>query len=448
MLWGYVIGADVGIKFYNGRFLGVYAYGNYPHITFFEADTNLNIIWKRTYTSADTTFRWGGSARVKGIYMDDNGYIYTIYVGRMPPYYFDYPVVLKFDTLGNLIWWKLYNWDNVETRFAYKIPSNLIKNGLIVGGAVYPEGWDTTWKSHMAVMKIDTSGGVVWAKTYGRDVRILGFAASVVPTDSIGSGYYLIGAESDLILGRLDANGNQIWFKKYISSDYIAPALNSTTIVGDKLIFGSGDGSAYNLIKIDTTGIPHMRKYIQPYTLVEADLDRWEWRGGYIYAQFRLVAFDTNFNLLRDTAINRARVLENLGGWYVARRSHLGGYTILKVNSSLQTCDDTITKEYIYTVSATMPSVIDYTDSLIIMDWTTRINTINIPFLEVLPDTITFEPYCSIKITENLKEPKSKTIEIYDVSGRLIYKGGKKPNLERGVYFIRRDGKVFKEIRR
>ncbi len=443
MLWAYSAPIFTTIVYYAGVLKGIYIYtdsSDYSsYITYFEADTDMNILFKRTYR-VDSLYRWG----VRNAYemlLDDLGNMYVITVMlRYTGSYNVSPVVIKFDSVGNLLWANMYYFypnDSCHSDWDAQMPAVLLKDGLLLGGQ---GDIGCNYLHDIILAKLDTSGNVIWAKLW-RD-RYSNFLASIVPSDSFGNSIYLIGTSDNVAIMKVDRNGNLLWMKIYDSPDYIDPGVDAAVLVGDKLIFGGKHTLGYySLIKIDTFGIPYMRKYVNNIRGSGEVRNGWVWMDGYILTLNPLIKFDTNLNLLVDSLVDVA-LYDIVSSWGVSV-----GRNLVKVRLEPfgESCAS-LPRQYIYTSTAPPLPIKDFTDSVLVYDY--DVNIINLPFVEVLPDTFSLTLECLVSVGEGGDiSVLDGEVEVYDVSGRLIYKGYSDGiSLKRGVYFLRKGKKVYKRI--
>ena len=156
--------------------------------------------------------------------------------------------LLKLDNNGSIVWQKTYGGSG------YVYPNSVQQTsdgGYILAGytkAFGAGGWDA-W-----VVKLDSSGGVTWQKTYGGtgsdyalDARQTSGGYIVAGmTNSYGTG------DSDAWILKLDENGGIVWQKTYggTGGDW-ANSVRETT--GGYIVAGSKNND-YWVLKIDTVG--------------------------------------------------------------------------------------------------------------------------------------------------------------------------------------------------
>jgi hypothetical protein len=123
--------------------------------------TNLagNIIWSKETALMDpipfTSITGGGA---QSVIEHNSGYFYSCgSAGQIGGYSFIY----KFNNLGDPVWQKMYQFDSLGFVLGslIELPNgNLLGAGLAQGYFGFPTG--------SALMELDTSGNIIWAKTY------------------------------------------------------------------------------------------------------------------------------------------------------------------------------------------------------------------------------------------------------------------------------------------
>lgn len=173
--------------------------------------------------------------------------------------------ILKLDSDGNIVWQKIYVTD--ETQKAHSIQQTVDElgepNGYIMAGTVWSPFNDAL------IVKFNLDGSIAWQKTY--DGGNHEGAKSIQQTfNQLGQpdGYivagnttaYLIGMyDSDVLVLRLDLDGNIIWQKTYVGEkDEWANFVKQTDeggfiVVGETYSFGAGNRDIWTL-KLDGNG--------------------------------------------------------------------------------------------------------------------------------------------------------------------------------------------------
>lgn len=229
--------------------------------------------WKKTIGSSTYDF-------VNSILQDANGdyvtvgYSYSTEGGR------DYWVV-KLDPSGNIIWEKLFGGSSVDTGNSISLSSD---GGYIIAGYTNSNDGDVTGNhgvSDFWIVKLDTSGDLVWQKTFGGSDSDVAFSVKAT-TDGgcIAAGYamsndgdvtghhgtYPGGTPFDYWVVKVDASGNLQWQKALGGSGQdIATSVQQTSEGGyvvtgyswsgndGDLTFNNGN-SDYWVVKLNPTG--------------------------------------------------------------------------------------------------------------------------------------------------------------------------------------------------
>ncbi|HVN48046.1 MAG TPA: FG-GAP-like repeat-containing protein [Bacteroidota bacterium] len=168
--------------------------------------------------------------------------------------------LLKMDSVGNIQWYKTYGTINNNDQGCQIIGDSC--GNVIVAGLTHvgPDDHD------VLVMKIDSAGNLLWAKRYPYSYNEN--AQGIIKARN--GDYLIIGdsnpggsTTSNVLLLRIDPNGNVKWVKLYSSSDFQRPYLWGNALVelsdGSMVMEGVvGTSSSTNvsgcLIKTDSLG--------------------------------------------------------------------------------------------------------------------------------------------------------------------------------------------------
>ncbi|MEX2714706.1 MAG: S8 family serine peptidase [Candidatus Sigynarchaeota archaeon] len=158
---------------------------------------------------------WGGSSIEYGYGVCGDGtYIYT--AGRTNSYgagEYDFALV-KWDTSGNVIWYR--TWGGTGTDYAWSVAVN--------GSAVYVGGYTTSYGAGLndfALVKWDTSGNFLWYRTWGGASDDYVYGVSIYANLIYLSGItYSYGAGGDLAFVTWDNNGVFQWYRTWGGSGY------------------------------------------------------------------------------------------------------------------------------------------------------------------------------------------------------------------------------------
>lgn len=226
---------------FDGEFIA--AANTSSGILIFKLDPGGNVLWAKAYGS-------GGGGTVEHILqLPEGGYIVSgITSGDI------WVIMLEED--GNVQWQKKYSG---EGRAFVCNTLETSDGGFIVAGS--NESFDSDYYD-IVVIRIDVNGDILWQKSYGGQDTDVGSGICEAPdggfivagiTWSFGAG------ERDLLVLRLDANGEVLWQKTYgesnteISEKIIRTSDNAVVIAAINYSSGGGLGS-YWVLKLDLHG--------------------------------------------------------------------------------------------------------------------------------------------------------------------------------------------------
>jgi uncharacterized delta-60 repeat protein len=191
----------------------------------------------------------------------DGGYIVVGYTNSFGAGSYD-AWILKLNSTGGVVWQKPYGWSDGD--YAYSIQQT-VDGGYIVAGMTYyvGAGAQDAW-----VLKLNSTGGVVWQKTYGGSTED---RANFIQQTADG-GYIVVGyttsfgtSGGDVWVLKLDSNGNVgpgypgTWQKTYggASADF-ANSIQQTED-GGYILTGTTDSISANdwdvwVLKLDSNG--------------------------------------------------------------------------------------------------------------------------------------------------------------------------------------------------
>jgi hypothetical protein len=162
--------------------------------------------------------------------------------------------IVKLDSAGNVEWAKTIG--GSDTDYAYSIMQSS-DGGYVVAGQTYSFGavcWD------MYVVKLDSAGNVEWAKTIGGSLNSCDGAQSII--QSSDGGYVVTGntssssSSSDLFVVKLDSSGNVMWAKVIGGTEWdsaysiIQSSDGGYVIAGSTNSFGAGAYPDIYIVKI------------------------------------------------------------------------------------------------------------------------------------------------------------------------------------------------------
>ncbi len=223
------------------------------HILLIKTDFLGNIKWAKTYSEKGRIFK---DERVFYVQKtNDEGFIVAGYT--YPSEFGRYDVLLiKMDTIGNIKWSKIYGGENLDIAH---LVQNTKDKGYILVGCTESFG---AGNKDILLIKIDGNGNIEWAKTYGGKKDEEGYFIQ----QTSDNGYIIVGyttsfgaGASDILLIRIDFNGNIKWAKTYGGKNYdYAFSVQHTPdegfiVVGYTESFGAGSKDIF-LIKTDADG--------------------------------------------------------------------------------------------------------------------------------------------------------------------------------------------------
>ncbi len=439
-----------------------------------KTDANGNVVWAKTY--GGTNDDWAYSVQQTS----DGGYIvagitYSFGVDSGDIF------LIKTDANGNVQWAKTYGGTRYERAYSVQQTSD---GGYIVAGYTESFGWSN---EAIFLIKTDTNGNVIWAKTYNEGTFNRAF--SVQQTSDGGyivAGWTYSWPYDYIFLIKTDANGNIIWSKTYRGTDDDwATSVQQTSdggyiVAGITSSFGAGWYDIF-LIKTDANG-----NIIWAKTYGGTDDDRaysvqQTSDGGYIVAGVNsfsasgdifLIKTDANGNIIWsktyggtywDGAFSVQQTSD--GGYIVAGGTGsfgMGGAFLVKTDASgnigscsiVQNASPTITTPSL-TLDTSSPSVPSVSPTVNSVSPTVTTPTPSVSS----PCPLSISEFC--QITSGIITPYKGGIKVrgsgefevkvYNVSGGVVksVKGKNEVKLElsRGVYFVEvvSGGKTIRE---
>jgi hypothetical protein len=164
--------------------------------------------------------------------------------------------VVKLDSSGNVVWTKTIGGSSDDKAWSIIQSSD---GGYVVAGYTRSFG---AGLDDMYVVKLDSSGNVVWTKTIGGSSD--DWAISI--TQSSDGGYVVAGrtesfgsGDEDIFVVKLDSSGNIVWTKTIGGSgtDRASSIIQSSdggyVVAGETYSFGAGWADFY-VVKLDSSG--------------------------------------------------------------------------------------------------------------------------------------------------------------------------------------------------
>jgi hypothetical protein len=165
-------------------------------------------------------------------------------------------LIIKLDASGNFSWQKTYGGSGLEVAWSIQ---QTFDGGSVVAGRTYSFGQGM---ADILVMKLDEDGNIIWQKAYGGSNDDIAYSIQQTSdngyivagiTKSYGSGNW------DGLMLKLDLNGNVVWQKTYGGSNGdLALSVNQTSdsgyiVAGYTRSFGAGSYDFW-VLKLDSAG--------------------------------------------------------------------------------------------------------------------------------------------------------------------------------------------------
>jgi uncharacterized delta-60 repeat protein len=193
---GYIVAGDTNSYGTGGRDIWV-----------LKLSSSGSIIWQKTYGGGN----WEGTASI--FQTSDSGYIVAGYTGSFGIGWDDI-LIIKLDYNGNIMWQKTYGGANYDHADSVQQTDD---GGYIVAGQTQSFGAGNT---DIWILKLSNTGNIIWQKTYGggNDEGI-----GILSIQQTSDGSYIVtghtesfGAGSrDMWIFKLNSSGNILWQKTY-----------------------------------------------------------------------------------------------------------------------------------------------------------------------------------------------------------------------------------------
>ncbi|MEO0211418.1 MAG: hypothetical protein ABIN66_06140, partial [candidate division WOR-3 bacterium] len=164
-------------------------------------------------------------------------------------------LVLKLDASGNLIWAKTFGGTSADSAFSL---AQTVDGGYIVAGVTYSFG---AGRSDILVIKLNSLGNLSWARTIGG----LGSERAYSILQNPDTSYILAGrtnshdtTNTNYLVVKLSSSGGLIWAKTYGDTVWenahsIARTSDGGYVIAGRRVAGSGPGDCL-IIKLGSAG--------------------------------------------------------------------------------------------------------------------------------------------------------------------------------------------------
>lgn len=227
-------------------------------------------------------------------------------------------------------WVKTYGGSGYDSGYAVQQTSDC---GYVVAGRSFSFRFDGD--DDILILKLDADGNIVWQKTYGVSSSGFDFVSGIKQT---ADGGYIVGGYSEsfgangynIFIFKLDSNGNIIWQKLYVGSsgDYVKSIQQTAdggyVVAGYTFSFSPGVSKIF-VIKLDSNGNTSWQKIYGGTDMAHCSIQQTA-EGGYIVG-----GESSDYNLLVFKLDNNGNVI-----W---QKKYVGSNGSSSANSIQQTVD-------------------------------------------------------------------------------------------------------------
>ncbi|MHA1979247.1 MAG: hypothetical protein ACW98I_20260 [Candidatus Hodarchaeales archaeon] len=209
---------------------------------------------EESYFSVDWETTFGGNANEvvrTVIKTDDNGYIAAGRTESSGAGDSD-AFIVKLDASGNLLWNKTFG--GVDFEAIREISDTTDGNFILTGETgSFGAGEKDLW-----LLKIDTDGNLLWNKTFGLADADWGTALVRSGDNIFVTGFYhpILGATGELLLLKIDQDGNFLWNKTY----GFGRGFDIITVDNNGILIAGLTGHDYTILRVDDQGNELWRK--------------------------------------------------------------------------------------------------------------------------------------------------------------------------------------------
>lgn len=302
ILWTKTYGSTANEKAYSiqqttdgGYIIAGY---NEPRINLIRTDSIGNLLWTKKYYApfGDDVLGYSVQQTMEGGYII-SGVIVTGF-GQGPSYIY----LIKTDSTGNLTWTKIFDG---ASYLGQSSTQQTTDGGYIITGSAVISG---SGDEDFYLIKTDTIGNLVWAKTYGganNDVSWFG-------GQTIDGGYIIAGQTESFGLGnfdvyliKTDSIGDTLWTKTLGTTDFEAAYCIYQTPDSGYIISGKNNSKGY-LLKTDASGNPLWSKRYDAFYNDFANSVCATSDGGYIVAGYGFYPSSSEVYLIKTDSLGNS----------------------------------------------------------------------------------------------------------------------------------------------
>ncbi len=245
----YGVGKSI-IRTIDGGYVIMGSSDGYPCLI--KTDSLGDTIWAKAYSGSFNPLEFEST--------QDGGYIITGTVQKNYGSFDSDVLLLKTDSLGNILWYKTYGWSYYDYGCSVHQTSD---NGFLVTGYTIGYGLGET----IYLIRADSVGNLLWSRTfYGTGFNDSDYYSAFQTSDG---NFVLAGRMTNAMFGglitvsKIQSNGNLLWTKSYEPPTSVSSLSDfKMTNDGGFIILATNPSIGKYLIKIDSLGAIEWSKLI------------------------------------------------------------------------------------------------------------------------------------------------------------------------------------------
>lgn len=212
---------------------GARAYGD---IYLIKLNYNGEIIWEKTFPDPDSEF----STHI--VETQNGDYIITGNDQAGAPDTANRIYLLKVDAEGNLVWKKKFGLGTGDWKWGNSTVETMNED-LITCGQLTTEGY-----TQVLILKIDKNGNLIWEKNYGSPyISETGYSIKGNDDNTftvVGSSFDVNNPDTEIILFKIDENGRELWFQR-MGASFNSNGFNLLKYGSKNIVTGNYDGKIF-----------------------------------------------------------------------------------------------------------------------------------------------------------------------------------------------------------